>query len=99
MGDLAKRDDLGLELLTEETIPGNGRAFRVIFELGIGLRKGPSVGEERTGVDLKLGEVFEIKNEVIRGTRRYFELVDGRGWAFDWADIEGQRWELVELAA
>jgi len=67
--------------------------------LGIGIRFGPDVGSERTFEDLYLGEVFEIKTEVIRGNRRYYELLDDRGWVFDWADIEGQRWQLVEIAA
>jgi ferredoxin len=97
--ELSQRDDLALDMLAEETIPGNGRTYRVVFENGVGLRTGPSVGDPRTGMDLEFGEVFTIKTEVKRGNRSYFELIDGRGWAFDWADIEGQRWQLVELAA
>eukprot|EP00931_Biecheleriopsis_adriatica_P114806 TRINITY_DN90701_c0_g1_i1.p1 TRINITY_DN90701_c0_g1~~TRINITY_DN90701_c0_g1_i1.p1 ORF type:complete len:548 (+),score=88.22 TRINITY_DN90701_c0_g1_i1:33-1646(+) len=88
-----------LDTMTEETLAGDGRCYRVIFDLGIGIRKGPSIGAERTGVDLKMGEVFEIKTEVRRAGRSYYELLDGRGWAFDWTEIDGERVELVELAA
>lgn len=88
-----------IDAADEETIPGDGRCFRVTYEFGIGIRDGPSITAKRTSIDLQQGEVFEIKTEVRRGGRRYLELVDGRGWAFDWAEIEGERVELVEIAA
>eukprot|EP00930_Biecheleria_cincta_P049586 TRINITY_DN34787_c0_g1_i1.p1 TRINITY_DN34787_c0_g1~~TRINITY_DN34787_c0_g1_i1.p1 ORF type:complete len:536 (+),score=84.93 TRINITY_DN34787_c0_g1_i1:38-1645(+) len=88
-----------LDKMTEEVLPGDGRCYRVIYDLGIGIRDGPSMGAKRVGIDLKYGEVFEIRTEVRRAGRRFFQLLDGRGWAFDWTEIEGERVELVELAA
>lgn len=85
---------------TSEIIAGEGRCFRCIFDLGIGLRSAPSVEPKfRTGEDVLRGEVFEIKSEVRKDGRSYFELLDGRGWVFDWNIIEGERVELLELAA
>ena len=77
--------------MAEETIPGSGQCYRVIYELGIGIRETPGIGAERVGVDMLYGEVFEVKTEVRRGGRRYFELMDGRGWVFDWLEVDGQR--------
>eukprot|EP00929_Paragymnodinium_shiwhaense_P063014 TRINITY_DN3150_c0_g1_i2.p1 TRINITY_DN3150_c0_g1~~TRINITY_DN3150_c0_g1_i2.p1 ORF type:complete len:512 (-),score=97.97 TRINITY_DN3150_c0_g1_i2:505-2040(-) len=91
----AERDDM----LPAVVKPGNGRCFRVTFEYGIGIREGDTINSPRTGEDLKEGEVFEVKTEVQRGARRYFELLDGRGWVFDWIEVDGERVELVELAA
>jgi len=88
-----------LDTLTEETLPGDGRVYRVCYDLGIGIRKEPSIAAKRTGEDLLMGEVFEVKTEVRRAGRRYFELLDGRGWVFDWTEIEGERVDLIELAA
>lgn len=85
--------------MKEDIIDGEGRCYRVIFEKGIGIRTDKNINAPRTGEDLVKGEVFEVKTEVQRGGRRYFELVDGRGWAFDWVEIEGERVELVEIAA
>ena len=31
-----------------------------------------------------------------RAGRRYFELLDGRGWVFDWFESEGERVDLIE---
>lgn len=87
------------EMMVEQTLPGEGRCYRVIYEDGIGIRKSDSIGADRTGVDLIPGEVFEVKTEVRRQGRRYFELMDGRGWAFDWLEIDGEKVPLVELAA
>lgn len=89
-----------LQDMKEEVIDGGGRCFRVIYDKGIGIRAAPDVDAPRVGEDLVKGEVFEIKTEVRRAGRRYFELVDGRGWAFDWLQLEnGEKEELVELAA
>ncbi|CAK9071806.1 unnamed protein product [Durusdinium trenchii] len=88
-----------LDTLTEEQVPGDGRVYRVIYDMGIGIRKEPSIGAKRTGEDLLNGECFEIKTELRRAGRRYFELLDGRGWVFDWTEINGDRVDLVELAA
>ncbi|CAE7745548.1 TATDN3, partial [Symbiodinium pilosum] len=88
-----------LDFMTEEVYPGDGRCYRVVYDLGIGMRKEPNIGAKRTGEDLLAGEVFEIKQEIRRAGRRYFELLDGRGWVFDWTEIDGERVELVELAA
>mmetsp|Transcript_13910 Transcript_13910/g.29090 ORF Transcript_13910/g.29090 Transcript_13910/m.29090 type:complete len:516 (+) Transcript_13910:1-1548(+) len=85
--------------MKEEEIDGGGRCYRVIFDEGIGIRTDKELNSDRTGEDLVAGEVFEIKREVRRGGRRFFELLDGRGWAFDWLSIGGERVELVELAA
>mmetsp|Transcript_54556 Transcript_54556/g.119370 ORF Transcript_54556/g.119370 Transcript_54556/m.119370 type:complete len:517 (-) Transcript_54556:91-1641(-) len=89
-----------VDLLKTEVVPGNGRCYRVTWPTGIGLRVGPEIGAERNGEDLLLGEIFEVRNEVRRAGRRYFQLADGRGWAFDSAiDREGNEVGLVELAA
>jgi len=85
--------------MKEEVLDGQGRCYRVTFKKGIGIRSDKNINSERTGEDLLWGEVFEVKTEVRRGGRRYFELVDGRGWAFDWIEIDGERVELVEIAA
>jgi len=85
--------------MVEERLPGNGKCFRVIYENGIGLRLKEKISSPRTGEDLVNGEVFECKTEVRRAGRRFFELIDGRGWAFDWTEIDGERVELVEEAA
>lgn len=91
--------DAGKDAAEEEVIDGGGRCYRVTWEKGIGLRKSANVFSDRVGIDLLKGEIFEVKTEVRRGGRRYFELLDGRGWAFDWTEIDGQKVELVELAA
>eukprot|EP00439_Symbiodinium_sp_Y106_P084503 s803_g25.t2 len=88
-----------LDVISEEVYPGDGRCYRVVYDLGIGIRKEPNIGAKRTGEDLLPGECFEIKKEIRRAGRRYFELLDGRGWVFDWTEVEGERVELVELAA
>jgi len=85
--------------MVEETLPGNGKCYRVIYDSGVGLRFKPNLSSPRTGDDLVKGEVFECKTEVRRAGRRYFELMDGRGWAFDWTEIDGERVELLEEAA
>eukprot|EP00419_Tripos_fusus_P021875 CAMPEP_0172719878 /NCGR_PEP_ID=MMETSP1074-20121228/75758_1 /TAXON_ID=2916 /ORGANISM="Ceratium fusus, Strain PA161109" /LENGTH=513 /DNA_ID=CAMNT_0013545277 /DNA_START=63 /DNA_END=1604 /DNA_ORIENTATION=- len=85
--------------MVEETLPGNGKCYRVIYDNGVGLRFKPRINSKRTGEDLVKGEVFEIRTEVRRAGRSYFELMDGRGWAFDWLEIDGQRMQLVEEAA
>lgn len=84
----------------DEAVEGSGRCFRVKYQMGIGIRDRPSTDPRwRTGSELKFGEVFEVVQEVRKGGRRYFELLDGRGWIFDWAEVEGERMELLELAA
>lgn len=88
-----------LDTLTEEVVPGDGRVYRVCYDLGIGIRKEPSIAAKRTGEDLLMGECFEVKTEIRRAGRRYFELLDGRGWVFDWTEIDGERTDLIELAA
>mmetsp|Transcript_43915 Transcript_43915/g.82038 ORF Transcript_43915/g.82038 Transcript_43915/m.82038 type:complete len:519 (+) Transcript_43915:47-1603(+) len=88
-----------LDTISEEVWPGDGRCYRVVYDLGIGIRKEPNIGAKRTGEDLLPGEVFEIKKEIRRAGRRYFELLDGRGWVFDWTEIDGERVDLLELAA
>eukprot|EP00437_Effrenium_voratum_P002303 CAMPEP_0181433294 /NCGR_PEP_ID=MMETSP1110-20121109/19215_1 /TAXON_ID=174948 /ORGANISM="Symbiodinium sp., Strain CCMP421" /LENGTH=506 /DNA_ID=CAMNT_0023556737 /DNA_START=36 /DNA_END=1556 /DNA_ORIENTATION=+ len=88
-----------LDVISEEVYPGDGRCYRVVYDLGIGIRKEPNIGAKRTGEDLLPGECFEIKKEIRRAGRRYFELLDGRGWVFDWTEVDGERVELVELAA
>mmetsp|Transcript_76357 Transcript_76357/g.210819 ORF Transcript_76357/g.210819 Transcript_76357/m.210819 type:complete len:523 (-) Transcript_76357:45-1613(-) len=101
-GGSLRENRSAIELLNdmkEEVIDGEGRCYRVIFENGIGIRADSNINAPRTGDDLLKGEVFEVKKEVRRGGRRYFELVDGRGWAFDWVEINGERVELVEIAA
>lgn len=96
---LAEGEELAApETPEEQPIFGSGRLYRVIFKRGIGLRKEPDIDADRSGKDLTLGEFFEVKSEVRRGGRRYFELEDGRGWAFDWAEVDGEKVELVELA-
>ncbi|CAE8735260.1 unnamed protein product [Polarella glacialis] len=92
-----------LDKVSEEVIPGNGRCFRVSYDAGIGIRTEASVSAKRTGEDIARGTVFEIKTEVRRAGRRYFELLEvagePRGWVFDWNEIEGERVELVTEAA
>uniref|UniRef100_A0A7S4WAH3 2Fe-2S ferredoxin-type domain-containing protein n=1 Tax=Alexandrium monilatum TaxID=311494 RepID=A0A7S4WAH3_9DINO len=85
--------------MKEEVLEGEGRCYRVTFDEGIGIRADKDINAERTGDDLVKGEVFEVKTEVRRAGRRYFELQDGRGWVFDWVDVNGRRVELVEIAA
>jgi len=85
--------------MVDEVVPGDGQCFKVTYDKGIGLREGPDIYAKRTGRDLVYGEIFEVKTEVRRGGRRYFELIDGRGWAFDWTEVNGERVELVEMAA
>eukprot|EP00971_Amphidinium_carterae_P161830 3208138-Amphidinium_carterae.1 len=85
--------------MVDEVLPGEGQCFKVMYERGIGLREGPDIYAKRTGRDLVYGEIFEVKTEVRRGGRRYFELMDGRGWAFDWTEVQGERVELLEMAA
>jgi len=85
--------------MVNEVLPGNGCCYKVTWDRGIGLREGPDIHAKRIGIDLVCGEIFEAKTEVRRGGRRYFELIDGRGWAFDSVEIDGQRTELLEQAA
>lgn len=83
----------------DKEVAGEGRCYRVTFETGIGIRDSPSVSAYRTGRDLVKGEVFEVKTEIRREGRRFFELMDGRGWVFDWSEVDGERVDLVEIAA
>mmetsp|Transcript_6535 Transcript_6535/g.15998 ORF Transcript_6535/g.15998 Transcript_6535/m.15998 type:complete len:483 (+) Transcript_6535:58-1506(+) len=85
--------------MVNEVLPGSGQCFKVVWERGIGLRAGPDVHAKRTGVDLVCGEIFEAATEVRRGGRRYFELIDGRGWAFDSMEQDGETIPLLTLAA
>lgn len=58
--------------------------YRVIFQGGIHLCRGPSMELGRTGHTLKCGDNFTVA-EILDGhdSRKWLRLADGRGWAFD----------------
>lgn len=82
-----------------EVFKGDGRVFRCIYENGIGIRVDSRLNCRRTGQDIVQGECFEIGMEVRRGDRSFYQLIDGRGWVFDWVEIDGERVQLTEMAA
>lgn len=104
-GDLSRSTQETTALSLQESAlevvrkPGAGRLFRVTWDLGVGIRESDDLDAKRTGFDLVKGEIFEAKTEVKRDGRTFYELVDGRGWVFDWVEYDEERYKIVELAA
>lgn len=74
------------------------KKFRVKANVLLNIRKEPDIAAEKVeGERLTFGEIFAV-SEVLEGpdTRVYFRLADGRGWVFDWAEVNGVRTQLIE---
>lgn len=70
--------------------------FKVVANVYLDIRKEPSQDAELQGESLLINDTFEVC-ELYRSpdTRTYFRLADGRGWVFDWAEVNGRREQLV----
>jgi len=71
-------------------------SFKVTANIYLDIRKEPRIDAERQGESLVMGNTFEVC-EIYRSpdARTYFRLADGRGWVFDWAEINGARTQLI----
>eukprot|EP00929_Paragymnodinium_shiwhaense_P000725 TRINITY_DN100960_c0_g1_i1.p1 TRINITY_DN100960_c0_g1~~TRINITY_DN100960_c0_g1_i1.p1 ORF type:complete len:794 (-),score=173.12 TRINITY_DN100960_c0_g1_i1:157-2538(-) len=72
-------------------------SYMVIANILLDIRAEPDMDSERTGETLRYGDNFNVI-ETYRApdARTYFKLADGRGWVFDWAEINNVKTFLVE---
>eukprot|EP00931_Biecheleriopsis_adriatica_P048245 TRINITY_DN2787_c0_g1_i1.p1 TRINITY_DN2787_c0_g1~~TRINITY_DN2787_c0_g1_i1.p1 ORF type:complete len:219 (-),score=67.45 TRINITY_DN2787_c0_g1_i1:72-728(-) len=56
----------------------------------IGIRAGPSVNDQRTGMSLMPGQVFEVSEVKKEEDNTYLRLADGRGWVFTHSSRDGR---------
>lgn len=71
--------------------------YKVIANVFLDIRTEPSIDAEKVGQHLAIGDTFEV-SEIRQqpDLRNYLKLADGRGWVFDWTNIRGARWQLVQ---
>jgi len=70
--------------------------FKVVANVLLDIRKEPDINAELQGTSLSIGQEFSVREvKVHPDGRNYLRLTDGRGWVFDWAEVNGARIQLV----